>query len=114
MGVEFSPAKNVGGTIGKFEANLNEDLLKIKIQFLERRIKAIEGTKNACPVEIEEPVDTRKPEQALDQHEVEASTDWNNLKSKKSKRSHEVGNHGKASESSDRSLIEDALQESNQ
>jgi hypothetical protein len=111
LGVELAPAKDVGGIVGKFEANLNEDLLKMKIQFLERRIKAIEGTKDASAVEIEEPVDIRLPEQDFIQQEVEASTDRNNLQSKKSKRSFQVGNHGNASESSDRRLIEDALQE---
>jgi hypothetical protein len=109
LGVELAPAKDVSGIVGKFEANINEDLLKMKIQFLEKRIKAIEGRKDASPVEIEEPVDTRKVIQAFDQQEVQASTNRNNLKSKKSKTSYQYGNHGKASESSDRGLIEDAL-----
>lgn len=114
LGVELAPAKDVGGIVGKFETNLNEDILKMKIQFLEKRIKAIDGPKDASSVEIEEPVDTRKREQAFDQDEVQASTDRNNLQSKKSYRSNQVGNHGKASEPNDRRLIEDALQEPNQ
>ena len=126
LAMEFAPAKDVAGIIGKFEANLNEDLLKMKIQFLEKRIKAIEGTKDASPLEIEEPLegtkdaspleieeplDTPKPEQALTQQEFQASTDREDLKSKKS---YQVGTHGEASESNDNSLIEYALQESNQ